>query len=500
MVTAVARRSSGPCLFVVSSTRLSFTSVKIVVHTERNLFVPLCSLVVDLPAMAEAIKSAFSTSLDNPLVKHEAVVRRVPTETLSHIFTFTLPPHRLNEEPAPWTISAVCSHWRETAISQPRFWVFIDLRYHTRKKFTSRFRLETQLSRSAGLPLNISFSTADRTLTSEEWSLLRLLTVHARRWEILSMRGPLELYTGLRDCLCVQLTHLRVLDVEMEGGRASEEDDGVDYDENDPVPLLVAFKDAPQLQKVNANRISYPFPLSLALPWLQVLHFGGSNKWNGHLRTLRSATNLVSCLLVLPPETEPIKIPQTLILLPHLRQFSLPDAAILECLETPALQELYCPYAPALIPFLHRQHRLQKLVIAAPPLVWRNDVGRQVAGETPDLTRMVAAASTVTTLGLMLPLPAEFARDFSNLDMVPALEQFTTRMIPREDNHELQTDFMHAIESRWQHGRLRSVKLPRMPPPWAPGFLDRIEQLQSQGMEFVIGSYITIREEMGPDF
>ncbi|KAF7366289.1 F-box domain-containing protein [Mycena sanguinolenta] len=453
--------------------------------------------------MAETTKP--STCLDNPkdnnpLVKHKsAVVHRIPTETLSHIFTFTLPPHRLNDEPAPWTISAVCSHWRETVICQPGFWVFIDLRYFNRQKFTNRFRLETQLSRSASLPLSVNFTTLDRTFSSEDLSLLQLITVHARRWETLSMMGPVALYTGLYNCLRDQLTLLRVLEVEVEGGRADGQDDGVEVDENDLVPLLVAFKDAPRLQKVTANKIYYPFPLSLALPWSQVLRFRGSNKWNGHLRMLRSATNLVSCALQLPPETEPLPLPQSPILLPHLLQLSLPDAAILECLETPALQELYCPYAPALLSFLRRQRDLRKLFIGPPPAVWQTGIG-WVPGEAPDLTRTVAAASTITILVLMLPVPAEFARDFSNLDMVPALEQFAPRLIPKEDNHELQNDFMHAVESRWQHGRLRSVKMPRLPGPWAPGFLDRIEQLQAQGMEFVLGSSITIRDEMTPDF
>ncbi|KAJ6495397.1 hypothetical protein C8R45DRAFT_170084 [Mycena sanguinolenta] len=126
-------------------------------------------------------------------------LRRIPTEILSEIFTFTLPPHHVNDEPAPWTISAVCSHWRQIVASQPRFWIFIDLRYLNRKRFTGKFRLqvETQLFRSSGLPLKITFTISTQTLSSEESSLLRLITLHARRWEILFLMGPKVLYTHL---------------------------------------------------------------------------------------------------------------------------------------------------------------------------------------------------------------------------------------------------------------------------------------------------------------
>ncbi|KAF8126435.1 hypothetical protein K438DRAFT_1890615 [Mycena galopus ATCC 62051] len=95
--------------------------------------------------MAELIdvSNSLQHSPTNRFVDVDAVWRRIPSEILSRIFTFTLPPHQLGAEPAPWTISAVCSRWRETVVYQRLFWVFIDLRYFNRRKFTSRFRLET---------------------------------------------------------------------------------------------------------------------------------------------------------------------------------------------------------------------------------------------------------------------------------------------------------------------------------------------------------------------
>ncbi|KAJ6581991.1 hypothetical protein B0H19DRAFT_886088, partial [Mycena capillaripes] len=65
---------------------------------------------------------AESNELDIEIRKHEASLsplRRMPTEILSLIFTFTLPPHEMNAEPAPWTVSTVCTRWRAIVISQP---------------------------------------------------------------------------------------------------------------------------------------------------------------------------------------------------------------------------------------------------------------------------------------------------------------------------------------------------------------------------------------------
>ncbi|KAF7344426.1 F-box domain-containing protein [Mycena sanguinolenta] len=436
-----------------------------------------------------------SLPLDNDM-KHEAVISRIPTETLSHIFTFTLAPYRLNDEPAPWTIGAVCSRWRRIVISQPCFWVFIDLRFFQRERFTGKFRLEIQLSRSASLPLNVAFSTPERAFTSEDASLLQTIVMHVARWETLSMMGPRALYAHFHALMRDQFTLLRVLDVEMEYGHFGV-DDGLGMDE-DGVPLLVTFKDAPRLQQVTVNKIYYPCPLSLALPSSQVLQFSGSNFWGGHLRTLRSTTNLVSCSLLVPPETDDL-IVQGPIFLPHLLRLSVAAALVLEYLETPALQELHCHYEPPLLPFLRRQRQLQKLVIHDPPEVFQPGVW-WVPGDAdaPDLTPMVEAATTVTTLALMLPLPAAFVRDLPNLDMVPALACLATRDMT--GNFEAQKAFMHAVESRWKHGRLRCVKVSKAHFPWAPGILGRIELLQSQGMEFVVQSYSKIKDEIGPDF
>ncbi|KAJ7648562.1 hypothetical protein DFH06DRAFT_1095302 [Mycena polygramma] len=97
------------------------------------------SLLEDEMALLQTSLDNLSKERDELVVeirKHEGALsplRRTPTEILSHIFIFTLPPYRLNHEPAPWTVSAVCARWRTIVISQPCFWTSIDLSDYSRE-------------------------------------------------------------------------------------------------------------------------------------------------------------------------------------------------------------------------------------------------------------------------------------------------------------------------------------------------------------------------------
>jgi hypothetical protein len=54
-----------------------------------------------------------------------SLLRCMPTEILSHIFEFSLPPHQIDAKDAPWTVSAVCARWRTIVMSQSSFWTSI---------------------------------------------------------------------------------------------------------------------------------------------------------------------------------------------------------------------------------------------------------------------------------------------------------------------------------------------------------------------------------------
>ncbi|KAJ7314386.1 hypothetical protein DFH08DRAFT_652339, partial [Mycena albidolilacea] len=66
-------------------------------------------------------------SLDAEVRKHEGALsplRRMPVEIISLIFKFAAPfrSYVMNVKEGPWTLSAVCSRWRNIALSQPSLW------------------------------------------------------------------------------------------------------------------------------------------------------------------------------------------------------------------------------------------------------------------------------------------------------------------------------------------------------------------------------------------
>ncbi|KAJ7918611.1 hypothetical protein B0H13DRAFT_1992218 [Mycena leptocephala] len=238
---------------------------------------------------------------------------------------------------------------------------------------------------------------------------------------------------------------------------------------DDEIPLDV-FKDAPVLQQVTINNHSSG-GLTISLPWSQLLRYGGTNIRVSHLLDLRSANNLVDCYLDINGSDYPV--PQTSILLPHLHRLSLSENDFLECLETPALLELYarCDFTVPVLSFLRGQScRLQKLVLS----------GYSSGDVNTNLTDIVDVVPTVSTLALLFPLPANFVHHFSSRpSLTPALEYLSTALPSTPD---VQDHFLRAIESRWQHGTLKSVKVHY--PVFAPSMVEPVELLKSQSMEF----------------
>jgi hypothetical protein len=307
--------------------------------------------------------------------------------------------------------------------------------------------------------LNFEFSLEyEYLLSSNDLHALQIVCKHAWRWQMVSLSGPEELYQHLRRTLKDQLKLLRDLTI------------NIMSDELNEVTSLDMFKDAPLLQRVVVNKPLWSYPVTMVLPWSQILRYGGTNTWDGHLVALRAATNLVHCSLEICEESS---VPQIPILLPHLLRLSLSNPAFLECLDTPALVELYCDYAPPVLPFLHRQHcKLRTLVM------WESSP----RPDPTDLTCIVDAIPTVATLGLLFPLPVAFVHEFHSRpdDTAPALDHIS--IILAMDRPDVQNHFVEAIESRWQSGRLKSVKVHSL--EFAPKFLERMELLLAQGMEF----------------
>ncbi|KAJ7788777.1 hypothetical protein B0H14DRAFT_2472407, partial [Mycena olivaceomarginata] len=250
-----------------------------------------------------------------------SLLRCMPTEILSHIFKFSLPPHQTDAEHAPWTVSAVCARWRTIVMSQSSFWTSI--RYvDTSCDETNGPKYETQLLRSGQSHLDVEFVVDEwGDLLPEEEAILQLICKHAGHWETVSFSGPRKLFRLLRRSIQDQLTRLRMLTIEI----------GYNQDE---APSLNMFYDSPLLRAVYVNRGLWSFPVTMLLPWSQLSGYGGSNTWDGHLQALRSASNLVDCSLEILRVPYVTQTPITIVL-PRLLRLSVSKSHFLGWLETP---------------------------------------------------------------------------------------------------------------------------------------------------------------------
>ncbi|KAJ7180973.1 hypothetical protein C8R46DRAFT_595986 [Mycena filopes] len=423
-----------------------------------------------------------SDSIENAVRTHEwsiSPLRRMPTEILSLIFVFTLPPHQTDVEHAPWDISAVCARWRAIVTSQARLWttVYIDLDY-VHPQYSDEL-LKTQLSRSGDLPLDVTISMEERPLEDTDSDSLQIICDHCRRWDVLSVSGPYLLYTAFDDCMEGPATILRELQAQVITERGFL-----------PLHKVHAFGDTPLLKRVDIHSAPYLWsrPIDFVLPWPQLLQYSGSIAWDRHLFVLRSAGNLVECTLEIHEVSD---VPQTLVLLPSLLRLSLSQSKFLDCLDTPALLELYCDYTPDVLPFLRRQScPLQTLVLRS--------------SHTPSalsaLVPLIDAIPTITDLGLQASFTAQFAHELlSRPTFAPALQRISA-IFPAYQFDE----FADAVESRWRNGRLKSVEVHILPPvgthipppapPTPPYIAARIDQLRALGLEFLLSSRTAILE------
>ncbi|KAJ6592315.1 hypothetical protein DFH09DRAFT_1025215 [Mycena vulgaris] len=251
------------------------------------------------------------TSLDTDIRKHEGAIsplRRMPTELLSLIFKYMLPPYATPRvDPGPWAISAVCSRWRTIVLSQPALWstIVLDFTDDPRPVIETEVALKAHLRHSSESPLDITFITSSTSDSREgEIEMLRILAWHCARWETLTISGPEELYVSLKlGGVRGNLPLLRQLHVQVHA---------TDDQEFDPIDI---FEFCPRLEEAFINEGPYgDARIAAALPLSQLLRFSGSNPWTRHLNTLRSASNLVDCVLHC---VETWELPGGTVTLPH---------------------------------------------------------------------------------------------------------------------------------------------------------------------------------------
>ncbi|KAK7012799.1 hypothetical protein R3P38DRAFT_3014489 [Favolaschia claudopus] len=434
--------------------------------------------------------------LDIQIGKHLGALsplRRIPTELLSLIFEFAIDPGERPGAPlgeilmnmVPWELSNVCARWRRIALSQPNLWTFIGLTSHTRPPSSSTLRiLEAQLARSQRMPLRIHFCPfREDRLTAAERKVFRLLSRHCDRWQDVNLTGPVSMYHGLED-RGSQFPLLRKLEIVIgkEEEYATEVEIGGDL-----------FAHCPKLEEVSMNLGDWAYSIDACLDTSNLRRYFAYNSLQDHANILSSANNVVDCVMMLP---WPLAWDMdhwhsgAKIQLPNLCRLAIDDAKLLDVLDVPALQELYCSHnSPELHAHLQNMHGLRKLYVGKP----RSRV-------IIDFSSFLNAAQAIPCLCAYIPLACasmlfEFLGSATTLQAsthgVPS--SMTSRSLvlflgplDLHDKFGLPIDeeqLLCAIESQWHHRQLHAFQMYAAKFIPTSNTLARLEALRSQGMD-----------------
>ncbi|KAJ7625604.1 hypothetical protein FB45DRAFT_69515 [Roridomyces roridus] len=352
-------------------------------------------------------------ALDCEIQRHAATLsplRRTPPEIISHIFTLALTPDDDEkwyfQESAPWALSATCARWRSIALS-PVFWTTIS-------NGVDNFdisKLETLLSRSGSLPLRIRFWTDnEKDMNQGEIRMVDLLAKHCARWEHLLIGGAEELYARIQH-VRNQLPMLRTLEFDLFFDIPPDTESALDI-----------FSHAPKLEEVSSNMVFWRDPIPLALPWPQLSKYQTAIDWTA-LPSLASATNLVECTLDTARDAGVVPDHIQRVSFPRLIRLSVSSTALLACLDTPILMELYFHHCEKCnendfdtTTFLNALPRtVQKLVL---------DI-KDTTIAILDLTSIMGALPAIKYFGFMEDLSADVVCDFlrTSAPQAPAWER-----------------------------------------------------------------------------
>ncbi|KAJ7168029.1 hypothetical protein C8R46DRAFT_1350892 [Mycena filopes] len=289
------------------------------------------------------------------------IAERVPTEILCKIFRAALPYYRLVDFEeiaftAPWRLSRVCQHWRESALGDPSLWstMMIDCSWRSADKTAQLYplaALQTQILRSGDLPLEITLKTGfdDAEASPHFLALLETLVQQSHRWGKLDLEWGISspaalLVLGQIEGRLPQLHHLRL---------------------NWALLPTTIFQVAPRLRKV----LSFHYTTNpLSVPWPQITHFSGRSDAGPCLEVCTEAPLLVECAFGIPYEGNAPPSGTPAVVLPQLRRLAVAGRGILPFLTAPNLEYLFLDSLTDADPFLLRsQCSLKGLDISACP-------------------------------------------------------------------------------------------------------------------------------------
>ncbi|KAJ6481625.1 hypothetical protein C8R45DRAFT_307881 [Mycena sanguinolenta] len=255
-------------------------------------------------------------------------LRRMPTEVLAEIFSWTLPSiddaFRIGSDTAqsPWLLTRISSRWRAVCLSIASFWsrIAIDYEPSNPPRSYSMALVEAQIHRAK--TLHIHFYGCAETDPQPQLEMFELLLKHSSRWDELSLgmtSALLPLLATLRD----RIPSLQRIWIQSDDLHAEAQS-------------LDCFEIAPSLVDFGVNS-SHRF-LSFAFPVQQLTRYRLDGPLHRHLTILGLARNLIQAHIIVDFDDE-LPVEKTeIIRLPYLRWMFVSHALALDYLEAPALE------------------------------------------------------------------------------------------------------------------------------------------------------------------
>jgi len=233
--------------------------------------------------------------------------RRLPTEILGYIFILTLPDHEYiqpNIHSSPLILGRVCNTWRAIAHATPQLWSSLCAYYRQHDEQKRMVGIDTWLSRSTVLPLDIRVMVGvEITQASTEFPLA--FSSHFPRCRRLSLMLQRDWILGFLANSNLPLTALENLELDI-------------CNENPPLhmPTFSIQNSAPQLRRLS---LMGSYPNNCDLGYSQLTHLitgpyrlisnGPNLSITHHIAILRLCPKLTHCSIGdvhLGPEGSPL--------------------------------------------------------------------------------------------------------------------------------------------------------------------------------------------------
>ncbi|KAF7371145.1 F-box domain-containing protein [Mycena sanguinolenta] len=269
--------------------------------------------------------------------------RRIPSEVLGEIFSWTLPSmgdalsvDTFNITRSPWLLTHVSSRWRAVSLSIPSLWSRIIIDYS--EDIIEDEEDEDILSGPTNYPLNLAKTLVQRaqklkihfygclgTESSRQIQMLEFLLQHSSRWEELSLGITLTLLP-LVAAFRGQFSSLQRLWIQWEDGLSALEP---------IVPSIDCFQSASSLLD-----FGFQHYIPLPVPIQQLTRYHAEGFWEEQMGVLKLALNLREVRIDIAPEEIPLPFSDEIVDLPQLRRLYVTYAGALYNLKASSLEGL----------------------------------------------------------------------------------------------------------------------------------------------------------------